>query len=109
FQIEYGLQGNAPLQNAVVEAPLSADVALDPSADLAGGSYDAATHTVSWQIGTLQPNATGTIEVGVIVDNVGSTTSIENRARLRADGATTVSDMRRTTAVTAYPANLQMV
>lgn len=104
--LTYGLawanNGSASLTEVALTDPLPAGTSYVTSSGL--GTYDAATHTVSWNMGTVPAGATGTFTVTVALAAVfpAGQTTVTNVATITSKQVGPVSD-DASTVVTAAP------
>ncbi len=64
YTINWAVTGNEPAKNAVIVDVLPAEVTV---LDAGGGTYDAATHTITWQLGEVLTPQSGSFTVVVQV------------------------------------------
>jgi uncharacterized repeat protein (TIGR01451 family) len=84
YELTWSNAGPAAAQNAVVTDALPPELTFVSASH--GGRHDAARRTVTWRLGTLAVNATGTLELTCRVAATASAGSIVvNRAELTAD------------------------
>jgi uncharacterized repeat protein (TIGR01451 family) len=65
YTMDYGNSGNAAASGVVLTDTLPPEVTV---VDAGGGIYDVVTGTINWNLGTLQPLASGNVTVIVQVD-----------------------------------------
>lgn len=80
YTLAYANTGTGAANGALTSDPLPADTTFVSATS--GGSYDAATNTVSWALGTISPGASGSVSFvvqvaktatdGEVITNVGS-------------------------------------
>ncbi len=80
YTIDYENYGYGPAANTVILDTLPARVTYVSATN--GGVYDSATHTVKWDLGTLNAGASGQVAVTVRLDPVfpAGVTTLTNRA-----------------------------
>ncbi len=102
YSLTYRNSGNLTETNAVVSDTLPPRTRYVSST---GGTYDAATNTVSFSLGTLAPGDTGTLSVVVTLDAVfpSGTTVIANTGVIRSTDVPPTSSNTVQTTVTAAP------
>jgi hypothetical protein len=84
YELSWNNAGPAPAENAVVTDTLPAEVGFVAASG--GGRYDAGRRTVTWKLGTLPVNGTGSLSLTVRVAPAAAAGSvIVNRAQLQAD------------------------
>jgi len=102
YTLDYANTGGSDATGSLVSDPLPADVTF-VSADN-GGSYDAATNTVSWALGTIQPGTSGTVSFVVMVATTATDGEvITNVGAISAAGLSPVSSNPVTVTVTVTP------
>lgn len=98
YNLSYTNLGPFASSNAKISAVLPAG--LDFVSAMSGGTYNAATRTITWSLGTVNVNYTGKITLTTRVNQtVASGTAITNRAEYTAD-LTVATPATATTAVT---------
>lgn len=65
YTISYSVSGREAAINVVIKDPLPTQLEFLEASD--GGTYDAVTRVVTWNLGTLQPGDTGSVTVKVHV------------------------------------------
>ncbi|NUN13585.1 MAG: DUF11 domain-containing protein [Myxococcales bacterium] len=82
YFVHYKNPGTATLTNVVITDPLVADLEFVSAKNL--GTYDPATHTVSWNVGTLAPGASGTVSFFAAAKPMPGVSVVMNKAYLAA-------------------------
>lgn len=79
YSINYGNSGLLTSENVVVTDRLPSEFVYDSSSS--GGVYDSSAHTVTWNIGNVDPGASGQLWIkGIVPLSVDLDTQIENCA-----------------------------
>jgi uncharacterized repeat protein (TIGR01451 family) len=89
FTITYRNDGTAPATNFVITDRL--DAILEDIAPMDGGVFDPATRTITWQIGTVAPQSSGTVRFSATVDDFAGGRTITNLASGDADQFDSIS------------------
>jgi uncharacterized repeat protein (TIGR01451 family) len=84
YELSWNNAGPAPAENAVVTDTLPAELGFVSASG--GGRYDASRRTVTWKLGTLPVNGTGSLALTVrIAPTAAAGSVVVNRAQLQAD------------------------
>lgn len=79
YSINYGNSGSLTSENVVVTDRLSSEFVYDSSSS--GGVYDSSSHSVTWNIGEINPSASGQLWIkGIVPLSVDLGIEIENCA-----------------------------
>lgn len=99
YTVSWSVSGNAVATNVVITDPIPANTTFVSVAD--GGSYQAATNTVSWNLGSQAPGASGAVHFtvravspianGTVVTNTASIDSAETDPAITATATTTIT------------------
>jgi len=88
YTVTYINTGNAPALSTVITDVV--DLQLTSVVPLNGGNFNAATRTITWNVGDVAPGAMGTVSFTAQVVAPLSNTTIFNTATIMASNATTV-------------------
>lgn len=95
YTINWTSSGNAPLNNLTITDPLPANTTFVSASN--GGTYDAVTNKVTWNLGNPNPGATGSVTLTVATSaTTAIISSITNTATISATEVAPVSDTENT-------------
>jgi len=86
YRIDWSIDGNSTAVNVILTDILPVEIEVDEATISDGGTYDAATRTITWDFGNQKPGASGYVTYTVTtIDTLESGTEIINVARIAAD------------------------